>query len=136
MFFDNYLDGDPPLFDDVRRSSVLNLALQYHMDNAHTEHVARLALGLFDDTAAAGLEEFWKIHPNADGRGVRIALPDYGVDLFHPALMQALDSMGHPVPKVADIEIPFSINPRPVDNGDWVRFDAPVASHHRAAPDA
>jgi exopolyphosphatase/guanosine-5'-triphosphate,3'-diphosphate pyrophosphatase len=55
VFFDNYLDGDPPLFDDVRRSSVLNLALQYHMDNAHTEHVARLALGLFDDTAAAGL---------------------------------------------------------------------------------
>ncbi|WCB91958.1 Exopolyphosphatase [Baekduia alba] len=55
VFFDNYLDGDPPLFDDVRRASVLNLALQYHMDNAHTEHVARLALGLFDDTAAAGL---------------------------------------------------------------------------------
>jgi exopolyphosphatase/guanosine-5'-triphosphate,3'-diphosphate pyrophosphatase len=55
VFFDNYLDGDPPLFDDIRRSSVLNLALQYHMDNAHTEHVARLALGLFDDTAAAGL---------------------------------------------------------------------------------
>lgn len=55
VFFDNYLEGDPPLFDDVRRSSVLNLALQYHMDNAHTEHVARLALGLFDDTARAGL---------------------------------------------------------------------------------
>ena len=55
VFFDNYLEGDPPLFDDVRRSSVVNLALQYHMDNAHTEHVARLALGLFDDTAAAGL---------------------------------------------------------------------------------
>jgi exopolyphosphatase / guanosine-5'-triphosphate,3'-diphosphate pyrophosphatase len=55
VFFDNYLEGDPPLFDDVRRSSVLNLALQYHMDQAHTEHVARLAIGLFDDTAAAGL---------------------------------------------------------------------------------
>ena len=55
VFFNNYLEGDPPLFDDVRRSSVLNLALQYHMDQAHTEHVARLALGLFDDTARAGL---------------------------------------------------------------------------------
>ncbi|HEY6760423.1 MAG TPA: Ppx/GppA phosphatase family protein [Baekduia sp.] len=55
VFFDNYLDGDPPLFDDVRRSSVVNLALQYHMDTAHTDHVAKLALGLFDDTAAAGL---------------------------------------------------------------------------------
>jgi exopolyphosphatase/guanosine-5'-triphosphate,3'-diphosphate pyrophosphatase len=55
VFFANSLPGDPPLFDDVRRSSVLNLAAQYHVDHAHTEHVARLALGLFDDTAAAGL---------------------------------------------------------------------------------
>jgi exopolyphosphatase/guanosine-5'-triphosphate,3'-diphosphate pyrophosphatase len=55
VFFANHLDGDPPLFDDVRRSSVLNLAGLYHVDHAHTEHVARLALGLFDDTAAAGL---------------------------------------------------------------------------------
>jgi exopolyphosphatase / guanosine-5'-triphosphate,3'-diphosphate pyrophosphatase len=55
VFFARHLDGDPPLFDDVRRSSVLNLALQYRVDSAHTEHVARLALGLFDDFAAAGL---------------------------------------------------------------------------------
>ncbi|HWH92675.1 MAG TPA: Ppx/GppA phosphatase family protein [Baekduia sp.] len=55
VFFANHLPGDPPLFDDVRRSSVLNLAGQYHADPAHTEHVARLALGLFDDTAAADL---------------------------------------------------------------------------------
>ena len=43
--------GDPPLFDDVRRSSILNLAARYHVDPAHTEHVARLALGLFDELA-------------------------------------------------------------------------------------
>jgi exopolyphosphatase/guanosine-5'-triphosphate,3'-diphosphate pyrophosphatase len=55
VFFARHLDGDPPLFDDVRRSSVLNLAGQYHVDHAHTEHVAKLALGLFDDFAAAGL---------------------------------------------------------------------------------
>ena len=61
VFFARHLDGEPPLFDDVRRSSVLNLAAQYHADHAHTEHVARLALGLFDDLAAAGL------HPG-DGR--------------------------------------------------------------------
>jgi exopolyphosphatase/guanosine-5'-triphosphate,3'-diphosphate pyrophosphatase len=61
VFFARHLDGDPPLFDDVRRSSVVNLAAQYHADPAHTEHVARLALGLFDDLAAAGL------HPG-DGR--------------------------------------------------------------------
>jgi exopolyphosphatase/guanosine-5'-triphosphate,3'-diphosphate pyrophosphatase len=55
VFFARHLDGDPPLFDDVRHSSVRNLAGQYHVDPAHTEHVARLALGLFDDLAAAGL---------------------------------------------------------------------------------
>jgi exopolyphosphatase / guanosine-5'-triphosphate,3'-diphosphate pyrophosphatase len=55
VFFARHLEGDPPLFDDVRRASVLNLAAQYHADHAHTEHVARLALTLFDDLAAAGL---------------------------------------------------------------------------------
>jgi exopolyphosphatase/guanosine-5'-triphosphate,3'-diphosphate pyrophosphatase len=57
VFFERLLGpaGDPPLFDDVRRASVLNLAAQYHVDHAHTEHVARLALGFFDELAAAGL---------------------------------------------------------------------------------
>jgi exopolyphosphatase / guanosine-5'-triphosphate,3'-diphosphate pyrophosphatase len=55
VFFARHLPDDPPLFDDVRRSSVLNLAGQYQVDHAHTEHVARLALALFDDLAAAGL---------------------------------------------------------------------------------
>ena len=54
-FFERHLDDDPPLFDDVRRNSVLNLAAQYRVDPAHTEHVATLALGLFDELAAAGL---------------------------------------------------------------------------------
>ena len=55
VFFGAHLDGDPPLFDDVRRSSVLNLAARYRVDPAHTEHVCKLALGLFDELAAAGL---------------------------------------------------------------------------------
>jgi exopolyphosphatase/guanosine-5'-triphosphate,3'-diphosphate pyrophosphatase len=55
VFFAAHLDGDPPLFDDVRRASVLNLAARYKVDPAHTEHVCRLALGLFDELAAAGL---------------------------------------------------------------------------------
>ena len=55
IFFSAYLDGDPPLFDDVRRSSVLNLAARYHVDPAHTQHVAKLATGLFDQLAEAGL---------------------------------------------------------------------------------
>jgi exopolyphosphatase / guanosine-5'-triphosphate,3'-diphosphate pyrophosphatase len=56
VFFSSLLtDRDPPLFENVREASVRNLAGQYHADAAHTEHVARLALGLFDDLAAAGL---------------------------------------------------------------------------------
>lgn len=55
MFFDRFLPGDPPLFDDVRIASVRNLAMQYRVDPKHTRHVATLALGLFDDLAAAGL---------------------------------------------------------------------------------
>ena len=55
IFFHSYLRGDPPLFDDVRRASILNLAARYNVDPAHTEHVARLALGLFDELAEAGL---------------------------------------------------------------------------------
>jgi exopolyphosphatase/guanosine-5'-triphosphate,3'-diphosphate pyrophosphatase len=58
VFFERHLGGDPPLFDDVRRASVINMAAQYGMDEAsspHTAHVVRLALGLFDQLAVAGL---------------------------------------------------------------------------------
>ena len=41
----------PPLFDDVRRATVLNLAAQYHPEFAHTEHVAELALEMWDALA-------------------------------------------------------------------------------------
>lgn len=46
--------ADPPLFPDVRRASVSNLAEQYHADLAHTSHVARLALEMWDGLARAG----------------------------------------------------------------------------------
>jgi exopolyphosphatase/guanosine-5'-triphosphate,3'-diphosphate pyrophosphatase len=55
VFFGEHLEGEPPLFDDVRRSTVLNLAARYRVDPAHTAHVCKLALGLFDELAAAGL---------------------------------------------------------------------------------
>ncbi|MDP2710217.1 MAG: Ppx/GppA phosphatase family protein [Solirubrobacteraceae bacterium] len=55
VFFSAHLDGDPPLFDDVRRASVGNLAARYQVGPAHTEHVARLALTLFDELAEHGL---------------------------------------------------------------------------------
>jgi exopolyphosphatase / guanosine-5'-triphosphate,3'-diphosphate pyrophosphatase len=58
VFFERHLGGDLPLFDDVRRASVINMAAQYGMDPAsspHTAHVVHLALGLFDELADAGL---------------------------------------------------------------------------------
>lgn len=56
VFFDRMLsDRRPPLFADLRRTSVLNLAAQYRPDMAHTEHVATLALGMFDELARLGM---------------------------------------------------------------------------------
>jgi exopolyphosphatase / guanosine-5'-triphosphate,3'-diphosphate pyrophosphatase len=56
VFYETLLAGaDPPLFEDVRAASVRNLASAYHADFAHTEHVAGLALGIWDALAAAGV---------------------------------------------------------------------------------
>ena len=58
VFFERHLGGDSPLFEDVRRASVINMAAQYGMDpdsSPHVAHVMRLALGLFDQLATAGL---------------------------------------------------------------------------------
>lgn len=49
------------LLEDVRGAAVRNLAAQYQDDLAHAEHVARLALGLWDGLAAAG------VHPGDPG---------------------------------------------------------------------
>ena len=50
VFFASLLDGRyPPLIEDVRAEAVRNLAAQYHADLAHTEHVARLALAMWDE---------------------------------------------------------------------------------------
>jgi exopolyphosphatase / guanosine-5'-triphosphate,3'-diphosphate pyrophosphatase len=61
VFFERHLGAaDPPLLDDVRRASVVNLAAQYGMDpgrTAHVGHVVTLSLGLFDELAAAGLHD-------------------------------------------------------------------------------
>jgi len=55
-FFEELLAGsDPPLLTDVRAASVRNLAAQYHPDTAHTDHVARLALEIWDALAASGV---------------------------------------------------------------------------------
>jgi len=47
--------AEPPLLPDVREASVRNLAARYHEDLAHPEHVARLALQMWDGLAAAGV---------------------------------------------------------------------------------
>jgi exopolyphosphatase/guanosine-5'-triphosphate,3'-diphosphate pyrophosphatase len=58
VFFERLLaDRDPPLFADLRRTSVLNLAAQYRSDAAHTDHVATLALAMFDELARLDLHE-------------------------------------------------------------------------------
>src|SRR6185312_9456450 len=49
------VDGDPPLFDDVREAAVRNLAVQYEPDMAHVQHVAKLSLQMFDSLVSAGL---------------------------------------------------------------------------------
>lgn len=56
LFYEQFLGAlDPPLFPDVRRASVLNVAMRYDYDRPHVDHVARLALEIFDGTARSGL---------------------------------------------------------------------------------
>jgi exopolyphosphatase/guanosine-5'-triphosphate,3'-diphosphate pyrophosphatase len=56
VFYETLLaDLDPPLVENVRRTSVLNLASVYGADFAHVEHVARLALELWDSLGQAGV---------------------------------------------------------------------------------
>jgi exopolyphosphatase / guanosine-5'-triphosphate,3'-diphosphate pyrophosphatase len=55
VFFESYLaPAQPPLFPSVREASVRNLATQYESDARHVEHVAALALQMFDALAARG----------------------------------------------------------------------------------
>ena len=56
VFYETLLKGaDPPLFEDVRVASVLNLASAYDADFHHIDHVARLALQLWDGLAEGGV---------------------------------------------------------------------------------
>jgi len=70
----------------------------------------------------AGLLALWKEHPNADGRGVRVAVVDQGLDLLHPCIQLAKDADGNTVPKVADI-MTFS---DPTKSPLWVQFGEPI----------
>jgi len=58
IFFECLLeDAEPPLFGDVRRESVINLAHRYRTDDVHVGHVAKLSLELFDGLGEAGLHK-------------------------------------------------------------------------------
>ncbi len=70
----------------------------------------------------AGLLALWKKHPTADGRGVRVAVVDQGLDLLHPSVQLAKDANGKTVPKVADI-MAFS---DPARSPSWVTFGEPI----------
>jgi exopolyphosphatase/guanosine-5'-triphosphate,3'-diphosphate pyrophosphatase len=58
VFFDRWLfRGREPLFDDVRRAAVRNLAVQYESDLMHVEHVAQLSLQMYGSLAEADMLE-------------------------------------------------------------------------------
>src|SRR4051794_30187664 len=58
IFFEHFLEpADPPLFPDVRGSSVMNLAHRYQDDLRHPRHVARLSLEILDGLEKAGLAD-------------------------------------------------------------------------------
>jgi hypothetical protein len=74
-----------------------------------------------------GLTELRKEHPQADGRGVRVAVPDEGFDLLHPALQQAMDAAGQTVPKIADLGTLTG----PDEDSGWVLFGAAIQTKNR-----
>lgn len=54
VFYERFLaDQEQPIISDLRRFSVLSLARSFGHDNAHSHHVAHLALRLFDDLQPA-----------------------------------------------------------------------------------
>jgi exopolyphosphatase / guanosine-5'-triphosphate,3'-diphosphate pyrophosphatase len=56
VFFERLL-GEPELFEDVRRDSVLNLGHRFTAEPGHVDRVAELSLAMFDGLAEAGLHE-------------------------------------------------------------------------------
>jgi exopolyphosphatase/guanosine-5'-triphosphate,3'-diphosphate pyrophosphatase len=55
VFFERFIERDPPLFKDVRRASVENLANRYQDDTGHAERVAQLSLEIHEGLAGEGL---------------------------------------------------------------------------------
>jgi len=74
--------------------------------------------GPYFPTEESGLAALRRLYPKADGRGTRIAIVDSGIDLLHPALEQAVDATGNPVPKIVDLG---NLSAPDIDDS-WVNF--------------
>lgn len=80
--------------------------------------------GLYFAADVIDLTVLRKEHPEADGRGVRVAVADEGFDLLHPALQRAMDATAKTVPKIADLGTLTT----PDEDSGWVRFGDPIAT--------
>lgn len=59
LFYERFFEapaGETPMFADVRRASVLNLAHLYRFQEHHAEHIAHLTLAMFDQMPAEHLQ--------------------------------------------------------------------------------
>ncbi|RMF52998.1 MAG: HD domain-containing protein [Chloroflexota bacterium] len=55
LFYERFFNGAsgmPPMFENVREASVINVAHLYHFQERHARHVAHLSLSMFDQLAA------------------------------------------------------------------------------------
>ncbi|MFQ3535744.1 MAG: Ppx/GppA phosphatase family protein [Aggregatilineales bacterium] len=57
LFYERFFNGDsdpsmPPMFENVREASVINVAHLYRFQERHARHVALLSLSMFDQLAA------------------------------------------------------------------------------------
>ncbi len=58
LFYERFFDadeGEPPMFENVRRAAVMNLAHLYRFQEHHAEHIAHLTLSMFDQMPAERL---------------------------------------------------------------------------------
>jgi len=58
LFYEHFLQGDSePLFEDVRKASVLNLAHIYRFQEQHALHIAHLTLSMLDQLPVSMLDQ-------------------------------------------------------------------------------
>lgn len=127
LFYERFLvPADPPLFPDVRRASVLNVARRYGYDRPHTQHVARLALEIFDGTARAGLhaadqlerEWLWSAAMLHD-IGVIVDYHDHHKHGFYLILNAGLPGFNHR--ELALVALLVRAHRKSPPNFDWMR---------------